>query len=502
MSRFLFLIVEGGGNVPVQLAIARRLVGRGHEVHVLSDRAAAPAVQQAGCTYHPFVCAPHHNMSDRNVDVIRDWDTAWPPEAIRRIGEHVMFGPAAAYARDLLDAAQRVRPDAMAVDCLSFGAILGAEKSGIPSALLVHFPIHPPAPGVTPFGLGLRPAHGTLGRARDRLLLAAMRRLFRFGLSPVNAARRGLQLAPLGDVFDQFHVLARSLVLTSREYDFVPSSLPERVVYVGPQLDDPPWVEPLSVDPADDASAPLVLVSLGSTYQRQDKALESIVKALGALPVRGLVTLGPLDPPTCAIPRNVTVVPSAPHAAVLPRASLVICHGGHGTVTKALAHGLPVIALPFGRDQKDNGARVAERGAGLSLSPTASPARIAGAVRRVLGEARFRDSARRMAAVIARDVKEDRAVAELESLAGGAKTATEVRQTGATVRICLAACDAGHAQARGGHRHRQQLLQRQFLQRAVGHAAGMIGGNASTHADGDAREWRSRTSKESLVGSS
>ena len=38
MKRFLFLIVEGGGNVPAQMSIARRLVARGHEVHVLADR--------------------------------------------------------------------------------------------------------------------------------------------------------------------------------------------------------------------------------------------------------------------------------------------------------------------------------------------------------------------------------------------------------------------------------------------------------------------------------
>ena len=73
-----------------------------------------------------------------------------------------MFGPAAAYARDVLDAVERVRPDAIAVDCMPFGAIVGAEKSGLPAAILVHFPIHGPVQGATPFGLGLRPARGPL----------------------------------------------------------------------------------------------------------------------------------------------------------------------------------------------------------------------------------------------------------------------------------------------------------------------------------------------------
>jgi UDP:flavonoid glycosyltransferase YjiC (YdhE family) len=102
---------------------------------------------------------------------------------------------------------------------------------------------------------------------------------------------------------------------------------------------------------------------------------------------------------------------------VLPLASAVLCHGGHGTVMKALAHGLPVVVLPFGRDQKDNGARIEAAGAGLALSPGSGPARIAAAIRRVLEEPGFREGARRLAAVIARDVKEDRAVSEMEALA-------------------------------------------------------------------------------------
>ena len=426
MKRFLFLMVEAGGNVPPQMSIARRLAARGHDVHVLADRAVEREAAIGGCRFHTFVHAPQHNMRDRQADVIRDWEPVSPLAQIRRIGDHVMFGPSAAYARDLLETIDRVRPDALAVDCLSFGAIIGAEKSGIPAALLVHFPIHAPAEGVTPFGLGLHPARGLLGRFRDRALLAVMRRLFRFGLAPVNAARQELGLAPVREVFDQLHALSRSLVLTSHEYDFVPPGLPEQVRYVGPQLDDPAWPEPWTPTRSADSRLPLVVTSLGSTYQRQEKTFGAIVQALGKLPVRGFATLGAIGPPASPAPRNVTVIPSAPHASVFPLASAVVCHGGHGTVMKALAHGLPLVVMPFGRDQKDNGARVEVVGAGLSLSPNASPARIAVAIRRVLEEPGFREGAQRMAAIIGRDVREDRAVVEMETLATRHQSPTPV----------------------------------------------------------------------------
>jgi MGT family glycosyltransferase len=272
--------------------------------------------------------------------------------------------------------------------------------------------------GATPFGLGLRPARGPLGRLRDRLLFAGLSRMSRFGLAPVNAARRELGLTPLRDLFDQFHVLSRSLVLTSREYDFVPPGLPANVRYVGPQLDDPAWAEDWTPPWSSDESDPLVAVSLGSTYQRQEQAFAAIVEALGTLRVRGLATFGVLDPPALNVPPNVVILRSVPHAAVLPLAAAVVCHGGHGTVMKALAYALPLVVMPFGRDQKDNGARVEACGAGVTVPATGGSARIAAAIRRVLEEPAFRESARRMAGIIARDVREDRAVAEMEALGG------------------------------------------------------------------------------------
>ena len=424
MKRFLFVVIDGGGNVPAELAIARRLAGRGHDVHVLGDPSMQPDALEAGCRFHGFVNAPARHNRDRDADPVRDWEASSPIAQARRVGEHVMFGPAAAYARDVLDAVERVRPDAIAVDCMPFGAIVGAEKSGLPAAILVHFPIHGPVQGATPFGLGLRPARGPLGRLRDRVLLAASRRMLAFGLAPVNAARRELGLTPLDDVLEQLLRLNRSLVLTSREFDFVPDGLPPHVRYVGPQLDDPAGLDEWSSSSSVEGQDPLVLVSLGSTYQRQEQPFARAVAALGTLPVRGLATYGAIDPPAGPAPNNVTVIRSAPHAAVLPLASVVVCHGGHGTVMKALAHGLPVVVMPLGRDQRDNAARVEVCGAGVRISASASVTQIADAVRRVLRESRFREHAQRMATIIARDLQEDRAVVELEALAAGKGTAS------------------------------------------------------------------------------
>jgi UDP:flavonoid glycosyltransferase YjiC (YdhE family) len=119
-------------------------------------------------------------------------------------------------------------------------------------------------------------------------------------------------------------------------------------------------------------------------------------------------------------PANVTVVERAPHREVLKHAAAVVTHAGHGTVIKSLAAGVPVVAVPLGRDQLDNAARVDHHGAGIRLKPTAKPDAIADAVRRVIEDPAYAASAGRMAAAIEAEIAEDRAVTELEALAAPA----------------------------------------------------------------------------------
>lgn len=107
----------------------------------------------------------------------------------------------------------------------------------------------------------------------------------------------------------------------------------------------------------------------------------------------------------------------APHSEVLRHASAVVTHAGHGTVIKSLAAGVPVVALPLGRDQLDNAARVVARGAGLRLKPSAKPEAIAAAVRRLLHEPRHREGAGRMAERLRAEARRDDAADDLEEAA-------------------------------------------------------------------------------------
>ena len=205
-----------------------------------------------------------------------------------------------------------------------------------------------------------------------------MSRLFDKGLDQLNEARRANGLEPVGSVLENFERADRLLLMTSRAFEYESFTPPPNVRLVGPRLDDPAWAGDWT-PPAGDA--PLVLVGMSSTYMDHADVLQRGHRRARRAPVRGLVTTGPaiaLD--AIDAPANVTVVERAPHREVLRHASAVVTHAGHGTVLKALAAGVPVVAMPLGRDQLDNAARVAHHGAGLRLKPKGGPDAIAAAL--------------------------------------------------------------------------------------------------------------------------
>jgi MGT family glycosyltransferase len=415
--RFLFVLWEGGGNVPVQLALAQGLAERGHVVRVLSEDCLAGDVAAAGCRFEPFVEAP--NRANRAEDLVGDSQARTPIGAFIRARDRVVMGPAAAYANDTRAALEREHVDVLANDYMLFGPPISAEAAGVPTALLVHNTYIVPEPGKPAPGPGFLPARGPLGRTRDRVVGRAFVILFNRGLPPVNRARAEQGLPPLRSVLEHFERARRVLVLTSSSFDFHGHSHPQNLRYVGSTLADPPWVEGWLSPWSDDDSRPLVILSLSSTFMAQERLLARAIEGLGRVDARVLVTTGPtIDPASFSAPANTAVVRSAPHAQLFAQAAVVVTHAGMGTVTRALAAGVPLVCVPMGRDQLDVAARVVHRGAGLRLRGGAKPDAIRAAVERLIREPSFRIAAGRIGASILADAAARRGVAELELLAG------------------------------------------------------------------------------------
>ena len=90
----------------------------------------------------------------------------------------------------------------------------------------------------------------------------------------------------------------------------------------------------------------------------------------------------------------------------------LLATGGVG----ALIVGVPLIVVPLGRDQPDNAGRVVHAGAGIRLRKNATVSALRTAISRVIEDPRYRAAAQHMAARLAAERDDDRAVDELERL--------------------------------------------------------------------------------------
>lgn len=161
---------------------------------------------------------------------------------------------------------------------------------------------------------------------------------------------------------------------------------------------------------------PVVYATLGTMtrFGRVDR-FRDLLEAFAPLACEVVLTVGArLEPAELApIPANARVLGYVPQAEILPRARVVVTHGGSGSTFGALAHGCPMLLLPQGADQFENAAACAAAGAGIALLPgEQSPGNLRAALAELLAEPRYAESAHEIAREIAAMPTPDR-VAEV-----------------------------------------------------------------------------------------
>jgi UDP:flavonoid glycosyltransferase YjiC (YdhE family) len=432
-KQFLFAMFQGGGNIPPILAVAHQLVTRGHRVCILAgpdlqpDRPPRPpsatfldGIRTIGATLIPL-----HLPQDpfAGLPPARGLLGGWTPRGFRvNVFLARRFLAAPVWADDVREELTRQPADVVVADFHLLGVLAAAEAAGTPAAALVHHPHIRPTPGMPPFGPGWGPARGLLGRLRDTLGHAIVERIYRRdGVQALNQVRRQCSLPPLRSPLQQYDAAARVLIMTSPAFDLRPRALPPNVRYVGMPVEDvraATWESPWAVEDV----RPLTLVSLSTAPQGQVDVLRRTLTALGEIPVRGLVTLGPaMAQEQFQAPANVVLTPFVPHALVLPQVTAIVSQCGHGTVMKALAHGVPLVCLPLWGDQPDIAARVVPAGAGIRLPQGASSTAIRTALQRIMTTPGFRDGAQRLAKAMAVEDGAKTTADALETLAAHAR---------------------------------------------------------------------------------
>ena len=191
MAHYLFTQWDGGGSLPPELTVVRRLIEAGHTVTVLGDPVTEPEVRAVGVEdFRPWVDAPHHVTRRVEDDYTRDWELRTPLGVLGNLMDTLMVKPAPLFAAETLAVIDDVRPDVVASSFTLLGALLAAEARRLPCAVLVPNVVSLPAEGMPPFGTGFLPPRGPLGRLRDRALNAFVDRLWNKGLPELNRTRR------------------------------------------------------------------------------------------------------------------------------------------------------------------------------------------------------------------------------------------------------------------------------------------------------------------------
>ncbi|TWG92641.1 MGT family glycosyltransferase [Nocardioides sp. J9] len=309
---------------------------------------------------------------------------------------------------DLRSAITAEAPDVLVIDTNAWGAAAVADASGLPWASIQPFPTPLPAPGVPPFGPGLRPRRDAVGRARDGVLrplvIGAVQRAV---LGPLNEVRRGAGAPPLEGIVEQYLRPPLTLYLTSRAFEHPREEWPDSFCFTGPLAWDP-RAAPFDVPPG-----PVALVTTSSEFQADGVLVRTARYALDGTDLTVLATM-PAGASVTDVPRNARVEEFVPHSQVLPHAAVAVTHGGMGATQRALAAGVPVVVVPFGRDQAEVGRRAERAGAGVLLPRRRLTApRLRAAVR----EARtLQPAAQRLARAMAEEAGAAGAADRLEAL--------------------------------------------------------------------------------------
>jgi UDP:flavonoid glycosyltransferase YjiC (YdhE family) len=364
-----------GGNLPPLLAAASLLDRRGHEVTVLGSGETRDAARRLGLGVTGYRRSP-------DPDIHADF------EAQADLMMATMAG--AEIALDARDALDELRPDLAVVDCMLPAAIAAARAVGAPTASLVHF---------------------LYGLARTQMLQAGGG--WTTDLRSLAATHRMLGLAAPNDGLSAWEA-PELLLVTAPHWLDVDCDAPANVLHAGPL-----GIRIRPPRPAPAGGRQRVLLTFSTTVMAGQVALiERVCDAVADLDVDAVLTLGrAVDRDAVRVPANVDVLAYADHDRVMPSSAAVIGHGGLGTVLRALAHGVPQLLLPLGRDQAFNAGRVEQLEAGIRLGADAAPERIRVGLRELLTEPRFQAAAASAARRIAADEPDRSAVEGLERAA-------------------------------------------------------------------------------------
>ena len=412
MATFLFASIPVPAHTTNPIPFAQRLVERGHTVLWYSGKVFHERLRAVGATPLPYEQAEDFGGLDL-ADHWPEFANESGVSAITQAFAKVFVGQASARVADLRKIVTDHHVDAMLCDQLMYGVGLVSElEGGLPWATFGDGPLPYFEADTPPFGPGLLPMRGPVGRFRNRLVSFVARNvLFAQAQRVYNRTRSDLGL-PVAQrpVLDEAVSPFLHLHGAVPAFDYPRKTLPPHVHWVGALRPDPPadrkpptwWSEVTR------SSRPVILVSQGSIRGDLTELAVPTLRALADREVLVVVTTGQSTPAQMttafggALPANVLCAQFIPYDLILPHTSVFVTNGGYTGVTLALAHGVPLVQAGTTEEKVEIAARIHWTGVGVRLGTTRPEAgAVRDAVDAVLRDPRYREAAARVQAQMA-----------------------------------------------------------------------------------------------------
>jgi UDP:flavonoid glycosyltransferase YjiC (YdhE family) len=364
MKRIVFCTFGSLGDIYPLLALARELRLRGHWPVIATTPAYRRLIQSSNIGFHPV--RPDFDPTD--------------PEILSRVmdrrtgGRYIVCNILLPALREAYEDTAAVAEDAdlLVIHPMALSAFLFARKAGAPWASVALAPMSlysiydPPVVAGVPFAELL----AARGPAVQRHLLKGMAMLFEPLWKPFRRFERDLGLPPAPNplFWGQSPHLTLGLfsrVLAEPQRDWPVSARATGFPFFDQGQGNSPELQRFL-----DAGEPPIVFTLGSAAVGvAGDFFQQSAEAAYQLGRRAVLLVGrdPANHPTRPLPQDVIAVPHAPHAAVFPRAGLIVHQGGIGTTAEAMRAGRPMLVVPYSHDQPDNAARLTRLGIARSV---------------------------------------------------------------------------------------------------------------------------------------
>ena len=381
--RFLFTSIRGQGHTRPLLPFAKILQERGHDVLLASPEDTRQMAEKAGVEFAPF-----DRMSDEDIQAHWAGRQHLSGDEMARIAIRDLFANRTARAAlpKLRKTIVSRKPDVVVRDSAEFAAFALSETLSIPHA---RVGVHNCEVEATILDLAVDPMDDLIAE-----------------LGGPRQKGSGLWSEPAFSTFPAGF---------DGEAKHGPDNPPMRVnLNTGMGATEADWTPK--------SGRPLVYISFGTVAGGElfgfQEVYKMAIEAAGALDVDVLLTTGPnIEPRSLEpAPDNVVIRSFVPQAAVLKQASVVMHHGGSGTLSGAFEAGVPMVVVPLFADQPWNATRVAAAGLGVAVTDR-TVENLRAALRTVLADDAMSERCKKVAAEVAELPGIDVAADRLESLA-------------------------------------------------------------------------------------